>query len=228
MSLILGIVEDRTTREILQRAISDLGFEFISTTFASSDLPEKLKLPISMVLVETRRGQDFRDQCKHFKPICSAPVMVLISRGDEESITDYKQLGVADCIFKPLRVSELKARIQMILATNHPANGHEQERLQCHRLEVDLVKRRVYKDGKEITVTRTGYRLLVYFLEHQSRVVTRDELLHEVWGYTRSGEDRNLVETAIRRLRKEIEDDPKNPECLHTIWGVGYRFEKPD
>jgi len=74
---------------------------------------------------------------------------------------------------------------------------------------------------KEITVTRTGYRLLLYFLEHQSRVVTRDELLHEVWGYTRSGEDRNLVETAIRRLRKEIEDDPKNPECLHTIWGVG-------
>lgn len=227
MGLILGIVDDEKTKETLQRAVNDLGFKFSSSGSSSPDLPEKIKIPLSLVLVDTQADQVFIDLCRQYKPVCASQVIVLISRGDEKSIVEYRSMGVADCIVKPLRIPELKARIKTVLAINDAGNGRPAEELQCGRLQVDLARRRTFKDGMEIAVTRTGYRLLVYFLQHKSEVVTREELLREVWGYTRSGEDRNLVETAIRRLRKVIEDDPRNPECLHTIWGVGYRFEDP-
>lgn len=227
MSQILAIVNDNVTKETLQKAVNDIGFEFSCTSSNSPDLSEKLKTPFSAVLVDTHADNEFNKLYQQYKPFWVFPVIVLISKGNENSIIDYRNMGVADCIVKPIRIPELQARIKTVLAVNDVENGTGAEGLYCGQLKVDLVKRRAFKDSKEITVTRTGYRLLVYFLQHKSKVVTREELLREVWGYTRSGEDRNLVETAIRRLRKEIEDDPKNPEYLHTIWGVGYRFEEP-
>lgn len=224
MNLVLGVTEDAKTRLALQRACDDLDLRFTFIDPAAFDTGQTLEPAYSLILLDTQSKRDYRELCGQLKAACSSPVVALIANGREKLMIDLRQMGVTDCIVKPLRHQELKARIQAALATGNPDAA--QSNLKCGRLEVDLLKRRVYKDGREITVTRTIYRLLVYFLQHKSRVVTHEELLREVWDYDSSADDRNLVETAVRRLRMQIEDDPRNPQCLHTIWGVGYRFEE--
>ncbi|MFN0315196.1 MAG: winged helix-turn-helix domain-containing protein, partial [Burkholderiales bacterium] len=88
---------------------------------------------------------------------------------------------------------------------------------------IDVERHEVEVRGKPVTLTAKEFDLLLYFAQHPGRVYTREQLLDHVWGYQHSGYD-HTVNSHINRLRSKIETDPHNPEYIHTVWGVGYKF----
>lgn len=226
MSLILGVVDDESTRQALKDAFNSPEYELILTDTNTSFLPMLEQEPVTLVIIDADPDQDIDQLCHQIRPYCAAPVLFLLSEDCERSIPETIKAGASDCIVKPLRVPELRARAQAAIYRNEPRDGYLQPVLRCGRLNLNLLTRRVFKDGKEVSVTATGYRMLVYLMQHQQKVVSKEELLREVWGYSGSMKEFNLVESAIKRLRKDIGDDPKKPDCLHTVWGSGYRFEE--
>jgi two-component system KDP operon response regulator KdpE len=225
MDLLLAIVDDPATKEILQDQISISGMRVLFADPQVDDLPSLLQNSFSLILIDLSPEHNPKEVCLKAKQYSTAPVLVTMAEGGEASIPGCLATCASDCIIKPFRVSELQARIQALLARNEQQKSSEPI-LRCSKVVLDTARRKVFREGKEVKVTRTGYKLLVYFMQHQSKVISKEELLREVWGYPGEHAGNNLVESAIRRLRQDIEEDPKNPRCLHTIWGVGYRFEE--
>jgi DNA-binding response OmpR family regulator len=150
---------------------------------------------------------------------------LLVSRTDEaHSAFPGFQNGVSGSNFKFIRLSDLVDCVGSFLKNSTHEPSSQKQVYQYDDLTLDLSLRQVSKQGQFIQVTPTGFRMLVYFMQHPGKVVRKADLLRGVWGFVNISGDTNLVETAIKRLRKEIEDNPKQPRYIHTVWGSGYRF----
>ena len=226
MSLVLGVVDDESTIRILREIVDSIGFELILADSTSPEFPDPDKRPISLVIFDVDDSQNIYDVCHNFRPSCRIPAIVLVNEGSEQRIPEFLSAGATDCVVKPLRMAELTARILAALEDKDHNEATQLPIFRCKSLTVNPVAGKVFKNGNELSITPIGFRLLVYFMQHKSEVVTKEQLLRDVWGHTGGFSDANLVDSAIRRLRKDIGDDAANPECLRTIWGVGYRFEE--
>ena len=226
MSLVLGVVEDESTKAILREVVDSIGFELILANSDDPQFPEVRQKEISLVVFDLAAGRDIYDVCHRFRPFCTTPVLVTVDQGNEHRIHEYMKAGATDWIVKPLRAGELTARINAALEKSGHGEPVQLPFYRCKNLTINPKTGKVFKDGIELSLTRTGFRLLVYFMEHKTEIVTKEQLIREVWQHTGGFDDANLVDSAIRRLRKEIEDDPSKPTCIHTIRGVGYRLEE--
>lgn len=226
MSLILGVVDDESTARLLKVIGESQECEIIVTDSDSPQFPNPTNEPISLVIFDLNPERDIYKVCHRFKPAATTPTLVILNEESSKRIPELMKAGATDCVIKPLRVAELTARIQSILERAHKSDFTQLPIFRCKHLTVNPVARKVYRDGNEIQVTPIDFRLLVFFMEHMGEVVTKEQLLREVWRHSGGFEDSNLVDSAIRRLRRDIGEDSENPECLHTVWGVGYRFEE--
>jgi len=150
------------------------------------------------------------------------PVVFLTARDSTED--KVQGLGVADdYVTKPFSLDELVARVRAVLRrTGH--DGRDAAELRYADLVMNVDTHEVWRDGREIELTATEFRVLQYLLEHPRRVVPKSELLDSVWDYSFSG-DPNIVETYISYLRKKI--DERGPPLIHTVRGVGYTLRLP-
>ncbi len=149
------------------------------------------------------------------------PVIMLSARGDRVDVTHGLQLGADDYVRKPFGLEELLLRVAAVLRR---AGGSEEEVpvLRCGPVELDARVHRVRKSGEVIEMSPTEFRLLEYLLQHQSRVVTRNELLRQVWGIDFET-DTSVVDTYISYLRRKLHDDTF--AGIKTIRGVGFQIE---
>lgn len=132
--------------------------------------------------------------------------------------------GADDCLPAAYAPDELIARVVAVARrTYRTALSDVAESLQAGPLRLDSRARRVDVHGCEVFLTLREFDLLSYFLRHPGEVLSRERLLAEVWGYTFGSLD--TVTVHIRRLRSKVEADPSRPELIHTVWGIGYRFE---
>ena len=145
---------------------------------------------------------------------------MLTAKGSEYDIVRGLDIGADDYIPKPFRMMELLSRIRALLRRSG-SDTEKQEEYRVGNLYVNPVRHIVSVDGKEVVLTLKEFELLVYLMENQSRVVTRDELLNQVWGYEYDGETRTL-DMHIRTLRQKLGD--KESSCIKTVRGVGYRL----
>ena len=147
------------------------------------------------------------------------PVIMLTARDAVMDKVTGLDMGADDYVTKPFSIEELLARIRVAL---RKVNSREQENsvLSCAGLTLDVSRRRVARDGREIELTGREFSLLQMFLENKTIVLTRDQLLEKVWGYEYMGET-NVVDVYVRYLRGKI-DDPFEQKLLHTVRGVGY------
>lgn len=150
------------------------------------------------------------------------PVLFLSARGTLEDRLKGLDLGADDYLVKPFSFAELLARIRIILRRGQPQKPDEQV-FEVGDLRVDVPKRRVDRAGVRITLTNKEFNLLAFFLEHQGQVLSRALIASRVWDMNFDS-DSNVVDVAVRRLRQKI-DDPFPVRLIHTIHGVGYRFE---
>ena len=151
----------------------------------------------------------------------TVPIIVLSARSNERDKVEALDLGANDYITKPFGLLELAARVRAALR-RQPAE-HRQHRLTGGDLVIDLDNHEVTQSGRHLDLTLKEYELLRILLSNSSRVVPRDELLGEIWGFDFVGETRTL-DMHIKTLRAKLHDDVENPRYIKTIRSVGYKF----
>jgi DNA-binding response OmpR family regulator len=152
------------------------------------------------------------------------PIIMLTSRGGESDRIMGFDLGVDDYVVKPFSPREVVARVKAVLRRSSSEEAGALETLTFGDLSIDPKRRAVHVRGKPVVLTAKEFDLLWLFVRHPEQVLTRDQLLNQVWGYDFYG-DESTVTVHIRRLREKIEPDPANPTYIQTFRGVGYKFE---
>ena len=150
------------------------------------------------------------------------PVIMLTARGDEFDKLHGFEMGADDYVTKPFSVDELLARVKAILL-----RGRAQERgprtYTFDDVVLDLDSRTLARAGEDVTVTRTEFDLLAYFLANEGKALSRDQVMNDVWGTEYYGTQRSL-DSFVANLRRKIEKDTHNPVHILTVHGVGYKF----
>jgi two-component system alkaline phosphatase synthesis response regulator PhoP len=155
--------------------------------------------------------------CNEFRRQGSTPILIVSARTQRTDKVRGLNLGADDYITKPFELDEFIARVNAILRRTRPSA----DELILGAVRIDFVSRVAVRGTEEVHLTHREFSLLKYLAEHRGRVVSRDELLHDVWEYPDPGITR-AVDHAINRLRAKIEPDPQQPRFIHTAVGVGY------
>lgn len=172
--------------------------------------------------------------CKEIKNQNDTPVIFLTAYDDEVNVVMGLELGADDYICKPFRVKELMARIKTVIRRNEKSSARteEPEYLSIKNIRIYVKEAKVVKvdeeSNKEIDteLTAVEYRLLLNFVNNKGNVLTRNQLLQDLWDVSGDFVNDNTLTVYIKRLRDKIEIDPTNPEIIKTVRGLGYILEK--
>jgi two-component system response regulator MtrA len=168
-------------------------------------------------------SMDGFEVCREIRKFSRVPVVMLTARADLVDVVVGLESGADDYVKKPFELPELVARLRAVLRrTSAPAQA---ALILAGALEIDPAGFTVRKNGEEVTLTATEFRLLLELARRPGQVFTRELLLQRVWDYEYLG-DSHLVDVAIGRLRAKVEDDPSHPALIKTIRGVGYRLDR--
>lgn len=159
--------------------------------------------------------------CAEVKREYEMPVVFLTASGDEYSVVAGLDMGADDYIAKPFRPRELISRIRSVLRRCKK----EQRILSCGDLRVNVSSATVTKGEKELFLSALEYRLLLLLLQNKGQILTRNQLLEEIWDASGEYVNDNTLSVYMKRLREKIEENPQSPRLLHTIRGIGYRME---
>ena len=159
--------------------------------------------------------------CAEIKKEYEIPVIFLTASGDEYSVVAGLDMGADDYIAKPFRPRELISRIRSVLRRCKK----EQRILSCGDLKVNVSSATVTKGEKELFLSALEYRLLLLLLQNKGQILTRNQLLEEIWDASGEYVNDNTLSVYMKRLREKIEKNPQSPRLLHTIRGIGYRME---
>ena len=159
--------------------------------------------------------------CAEIKKEYEIPVIFLTASGDEYSVVAGLDMGADDYIAKPFRPRELISRIRSVLRRCKK----EQRILSCGDLKVNVSSATVTKGEKDLFLSALEYRLLLILLQNKGQILTRNQLLEEIWDASGEYVNDNTLSVYMKRLREKIEENPQSPRLLHTIRGIGYRME---
>ena len=162
------------------------------------------------------------DVCRRIRERSDVPLLFLSARGEDEDKLRGLALGADDYIVKSATPAEVVARVKAVLRRSQA--GRSTSRWRFGRLEVDFAAHETLVDAEPVALTAREFELLTLFVEHPRQVLTREQIYDRVWG---SWGDRSAVAVYVRRLRDKLEVDPRRPQLLVTVWGVGYRFDPP-
>ena len=181
--------------------------------------------PVNLMILDIMMPiMDGLEACRRIRRTSDIPVILLTAKTQEDNLLEGFEHGADDYITKPFRPKELVARIHAILHRTKRQRVQAGRQLAYDELVMDLDTRRVTLNGKHLRLTPLEFQLLHYFMQSPGDLLTKEDLLSNVWGYLKPGGNMNLVETTIRRLRMKIEVDPSNPRYIQTVWGRGYRL----
>lgn len=161
--------------------------------------------------------------CKRIKEIGDFPVIFLTAYDDEVNVVMGFELGADDYITKPFRLKELLVRIKSVFRryNNESTDG----KIKVKDLVVNTNEAKVYKNGNEIVLTAMEYRLLLILLNNRGCVLSRTQLLENIWDVAGDFVEDNTLTVYIKRLRDKIEENPTEPKYIKTIRGLGYIIE---
>jgi DNA-binding response OmpR family regulator len=194
---------------------------------AAADAPEAIAAfdrdGIDCVVLDVMLpGSSGFDLCRHIRERSDVPLLFLSARGEDGDKLRGLALGADDYIVKSATPAEVVARVKAVL--RRASNGRSTTRRSYGRVEVDLAAHEALVDGEPVALTAREFELLTLFITHPRHALTREQIFEQVWG---SWGDRSAVSVYVRRLRDKLEADPRHPQLLVTVWGVGYRFDPP-
>lgn len=218
---ILLVEDEPDIVEELTSFLEEEGFSVVSANGQKAALQIMQEQIIDLVLLDItlKEGNGF-SLCSAIKSEYSVPVIFLSALGDEFSTVTGLELGADDYIAKPFRPRELISRIKNVLRRQT-----KKENIKIGSLTIDTKKAIVLKDQQEVILSALEYKLLLVFLNNRERIVTRDLLVEEIYNISGEFIQDNTLTVYIKRLREKIEDDPKNPQILKTVRGIGYRMD---
>jgi DNA-binding response OmpR family regulator len=162
--------------------------------------------------------------CIRIRQFSTVPIILLTALGEEHDRVNGLNIGADDYVVKPFSATELIARVRAVLrrANNQPESV--ESRLFVHgNLRIDIAKAEVWKDEKQIYLSATEYKLLIFFAHHLGQVLTAEELLEATWGKSYKDE-KEILWVSIARLRQKLEDNPHAPVHIVTRTGLGYQM----
>lgn len=223
MEKIYIIEDDENIRNLLKIALEGFGYQVKCFETAEKGLEEIGAEPPSLVIFDWMLpgmdGVEAIRQIRQTDSLRDLPIMLLTAKEKELDKVAGLDCGADDYMVKPFGILELSARIRSLLRRTKREEARDV--LSCHKISVNKKTREVTSSGQLCELTLKEFELLVYLLENQSRVVTRDELLNQIWGYEYDGETRTL-DMHIRTLRQKLGEE--GGACIKTIRGVGYRI----
>jgi DNA-binding response OmpR family regulator len=179
--------------------------------------------PLSLILLDLMlpdfSGEEF---CKKVRQVSDVPIIMITAKVEEENIIHGLNIGADDYVLKPFSPRQLMARVDAALRRSGGRESGE-GLFSYNGLVVDTKKRLVNRNGEAVNLTRDEYNILTLLMARQAKIFTRGEILEEIKGADYDGFDRS-VDSHIKKLRAKIEDDPKMPKYIITVYGMGYRL----
>lgn len=221
---ILMIEDDLSLINGLSFAIKKQGYELeVARTSAEADkLWIKGEYALVILDVSLPDGSGF-DICKKIRQTSKVPIMFLTAADEETDMIMGLDIGGDDYITKPFKLAVFLSRIHALLRRS--SNFEERETELCSNgIRVELLKGKVYKNGEELDLTASEYKLLCLFMENPDRVLSAEQILSKLWDCSESYVDGNTLTVYIRRLRTKIENEPGRPEKIVTVRGMGYKW----
>ena len=224
MEKILVIEDDRATRKALQQLFEDEGFGVVVAQHGAEGLAAFRSARPSFVILDLQMPQvGGRDVCREIrKQSEDVPIIVLTGSVDEVNRVLLLELGADDYVTKPFSPKELVARVRAVLRRSRRHNPAV-EQLYFSDVSVDFARMEVTRGTRPVALTPQEFKLLKYFAQNPQRVVSRDQLLSDVWGYD-SYPSTRTVDSHILTLRQKLEPEPKAPVHFITVHNAGYKF----
>lgn len=225
MERILVVEDDRAVQKALKRLFESEGFAVEISSDGKSALEAFRSLAPAAIVLDLRLpAMSGRDVCREIKQQNpTLPIIVLSAASDVSDKVLLLELGADDYVTKPFSPRELLARVRAALRrTVRVGIG---ETASFASISVDFTRMEVTRDGQVIGLTAQEFKTLKFLLQNPERVISRDELLNEVWGYQNYPSTRT-VDNHILKLRQKLETDPANPVHFRTVHGMGYKFVK--
>jgi DNA-binding response OmpR family regulator len=225
MESLLFIEDDDAIRLALSLALEDEGYSVRQAANGSEGLVAFAAYPADLILLDLRLpDMSGFEVCRALRLKSIVPIIIITAQTDTVDMVAGLEAGADDYVTKPVVPKELAARIRALLRRVHLQDATA---VPLASVFGDIELRReqgiVLKSGKELSLTKTEFRLLVEFADHAGAVLSRDQLLERVWGYEYLGDSR-LVDAHVRRLRVKVEEHPDDPKLIVTARGVGYRL----
>ena len=220
---ILVVEDDPAVQKALRRLFETEGYTVETQSDGKSAIDSFHTSPPSAVVLDLRLPRlSGRDVCKEIKAISpTLPIIVLSAASDVSDKVLLLELGADDYVTKPFSPRELLARVRAAL--RHTTRVPEAQVVSFDDITADFKKMEVKREGKPVVLTAQEFKTFQFLVQNAERVLSRDELLNEVWGYQNYPSTRT-VDNHILKLRQKLEKDPSSPVHFRTVHGMGYKF----
>jgi DNA-binding response OmpR family regulator len=226
---VLIVDDDPNLVDLLRVALQRNGYYVLSAYNGIEGEKQFRSNPVDVVILDVMMPhRDGFTLCRELRSFSNVPIIMLTARQEVEDVVHGLEIGADDYITKPFNLREVVARVNAVLSRVDRHRGEGASRVKTiGEVSLDLDRGIAQVRGKEIQLTPIELELMYYLMMHAGRMLDREALLRDVWGYDYFGKT-NLVDVAIRRLREKIEVDPSEPTYLLTVRGQGYRFVAPN
>jgi DNA-binding response OmpR family regulator len=224
---ILLVDDEQPVQKLLSYPLEKDGYEVVPALDGQAALNEFDRQPFDLVVLDIMLPKvDGLEVCRQLRAKSSVPIIMLTAKAEEIDKVLGLELGADDYITKPFSMREFRSRVRAALrrADMRAQIDDDEEPLERGDLRIDLAKRTVALQSQPVQLTYVEFEILAVLAAHPGRVYTRDMLLDRIWGDS-AFRDQRTIDVHIRHLREKLERDPKNPEYLLTVRGVGYRFK---
>jgi DNA-binding response OmpR family regulator len=226
---ILLVDDEEAIQKLLTYPLEREGFRVVSARDGQEALDVFAAESPDLVVLDIMLPKiDGLEVCKRLRARSTVPIIMLTARDDELDKVVGLELGADDYITKPFSIREFRSRVRALLRrAKLPAYLGEEgsELISADGLKIDLARRAVELEGRSVQLTYVEFELLRTMASNPGRVFSRKMLLEELWGGAEYREPRT-IDVHVRHLREKLEHDPREPEFIHTVRGVGYRFRE--
>ncbi len=235
MARILIVEDDRKIAQLESDYLESNGYETEMIEDGNQVIPELKENPYDLLLLDLMLpGCSGYDICRKIRDEIDIPILMVTARTEGTDVIRGLGLGADDYITKPFDPSQLVARVRSHLKRyerltskyKEPSNQEQtQEQIKAADIVIEPKTWRVWKKGEEIKLPHREFELLVFMAENPNIVFSKETLFERIWGFDYVS-DAATVSVHINRLREKLEDDPRDPKVIETVWGAGYRLNR--
>ncbi len=216
------IDDDEKLNNLLQNYLKDFGFQVLAVTHPEEGLKQLRDVSPDLIILDVMLpGMDGFEVCKIIRKTYTTPILMLTARGEVMDRIVGLEIGADDYLPKPFEPRELVARIQSILRRAHSVE--KEDVLQFGEMTIDFAKQTVFLQEENANLTTAEFTALSFLVRHPGKVLNRDQILDALKGMESDAFNRT-VDITMSRLRHKLQDDPKQPNYIKTVWGAGYAF----
>jgi DNA-binding response OmpR family regulator len=225
---ILLVDDEQSIQTLLSFPLRKDGYEVVQATDGRQALDRFREQPFDLVVLDLMLPRvDGLEVCRRLRSHSAVPIIMLTAKSEEIDKVVGLEIGADDYITKPFSLREFRSRVKAALRRSDMGRSAEaadaDAPIEVRGLRIEPAKRSVAVDGQAVTTTFVEFEILLALARSPGRVYTRDMLLNMVWGDS-AFRDPRTVDVHIRHLREKLERDPKDPDYIFTVRGVGYRF----